>query len=34
MRSVLEYDRFAQIKETYERYGDGRSNVYVTKPPA
>ena len=30
-------DRFAQIKDTYEKYGDGRSNLrygYVTKPLA
>ena len=37
MRSALENDRFAQIKETYEKYGDGRSNMrygYVAKPLA
>jgi hypothetical protein len=37
MRSALDNDRFAQIKETYEKYGDGRSNLrygYVTKPLA
>lgn len=37
MRSALENDRFAQIKQTYEKYGDGRSNLrygYVTKPLA
>ena len=34
-RSALENDRFAQIKETYEKYGEGRTNMrygYVTKP--
>jgi uncharacterized protein len=37
MRSALENDRFAQIKDTYEKSGDGRSNFrygYVTKPLA
>ncbi len=36
-RSALEHDRVAQIKETYEKYGDGRSNLrygYVAKPLA
>jgi hypothetical protein len=36
-RSALENDRFAQIKGTYEKYGEGRSNLrygYVAKPLA
>lgn len=36
-RSALENDRFAQIKGTYEKYGEGRSNLrygYVAKPVA
>jgi hypothetical protein len=36
-RSALEGDRFAQIKETYEKYGEGRTNMrygYVSKPVA
>ena len=35
MQAELENDRFAQIKETYEKYGDGRSNLrygYIAKP--
>jgi hypothetical protein len=37
MRSALENDRFAQIEETYEKYGYGRSNLrygYVSMPLA
>ena len=26
-RSSLEGDKFAQIKETYDKYGEGRSNL-------
>jgi len=36
-RSALEGDRFAQIKETYEKYGEGRTNMrygYVSNPVA
>ena len=36
-RAALENDRFAQIKEIYEKHGEGRSNLrygYVAKPVA
>jgi hypothetical protein len=34
-RAALENDRYAQAKETYDKYGEGRSNLrygYVAKP--
>ena len=36
-RAALENDRFAQIKEIYEKHGEGSSNLrygYVAKPVA
>ena len=34
MRSALENDRFAQIEETYEKYGYGRSNLRLSEHAA